>query len=173
MSDNDEQGNELLKIVRASDLDRVFGQDQDFLLQRIEQFGQAYARHMAGAPVDEMPASVTVGDLIEEHGRNPHRVQTLLQAMAFVCSPEMLAMLWMVLLGARLEAVRYEYQREKKSHLEVVVLLPDLRTKRTFTSDEHWDAAILKLAALSKSNDLPIIESFYPLFVPRSAATGA
>ena len=89
-----------------------------------------------------------------------------LEAVAFQCTAEILVMIWMTLLGSRIERVSYEYLREEKSVLAVTLRLPDWETVKEFSSSEHWDAAVLRFVALSKANDRPMIEAFHPLWIP-------
>jgi hypothetical protein len=76
-------------------------------------------------------------------------------------------MVWMVLLGASIAHLSYEYERGIESILSVSIALPDRQTVLNFKSTEHWDAAVLRLAGLLKADEAPLIDSFYPLHVQR------
>jgi hypothetical protein len=162
----DEQWSELQIILGKRHLERIFKNQRPFLEGRIEEFAAAYARRVSGTLHPGIPLTASVSDLLSEHGRNAHRVDTLLQGLAFSVSPEMLAMMWMVLMGAQIEGISYGYSRRAKSHLKVEILLPDRTTTLAFQSDEHWDSAVLKMMALSKSDGLPLVGEFSPLYVP-------
>jgi hypothetical protein len=162
----DEQWVELQAILRKRNLERVFQDQRNFLVGRIEQFAAAYARRLDGLENHGLPATASISEVLSEQSRNEHRVSTLLQALAFSVSPEMLAMMWMVMQGARIEKISYAYARRATSHIAVEILLPDRTTQLTFQSDEHWDAALLRTMSLSKSNGLPVVEDFYPLHIP-------
>lgn len=75
-------------------------------------------------------------------------------------------MIWAVLMGAKVERLSYNYERRKTSELVVNVSFPD-GSSGTFSGKDHWDTAALRLAGLSKSDGMPMIESFYPLHIPR------
>jgi hypothetical protein len=157
-----------LAILREVNLDGLFSetQKQDFLFRRLDEFGQAYARHVRGVDARILPATASLADILTEHERNPHRVGTLLEAVAFQCSPDILAMIWMTLLGARIESLGYEYKRSEVSVLRATLLLPDDQTEKKFESSELWDVALFRLATLSKADDQPVIEDFYPIWIP-------
>lgn len=162
------QRNALFDLLREINLDSVFllPERERFLFERLNEFSRAYARHMGGVSSAVLPATVSLGDILAEHARNPHRVRMFLEALAFQCTGEMLAMVWLTLLGSRIERLSYEYVREGRSVLAVTLTLPDRETVREFESEEHWDAAVLRFAALSKANELPVIEAFHPLWIP-------
>jgi len=165
----DEQWSELQIILEKRHLERIFKNQRPFLEGRIEEFASAYARRVSGAHNPGhpgVPATASVSDLLNEHSRNAHRVDALLQALVFSVSPEMLAMMWMVLMGAQIEEISYGYSRGAKSQLKVEILLPDRITKLAFHSAEHRDASLLKMMALSTSNGLPVVGDFSPLYVP-------
>jgi hypothetical protein len=155
-------------ILREVNLDSLFSepQHQAFLSQRLGDFGQAYARHVRGVTAGVLPSTASLADILIEHERNPHRVGTLLEAAAFQCSPDILAMIWMTLLGARIESLAYEYKRGEASLLRATLLLPDGQTERTFESSDLWDVALFRLATLSKADDQPVIDDFYPIWIP-------
>lgn len=161
------QQRRLEAAVKESNLDRLFAQQPDFLLRRLEDFRKVYSDKLHGIHDAMLPREATIEELLAEYDRNPHRLRTLLQATAFMCSPEMLAMMWMVLLGSKIEALRYEYRRMETIELVVEILLPNHETILKFRSNEHWDTAVLKLAALSKVDDQPMIDDFHSLHIPR------
>jgi hypothetical protein len=167
MSATDEQWEALLKILRAGNIARIFESQRDFLVGRIAEFSRTYQECLREHLQKGLPATATLGDLLAEHQRNPHRVNTLLQAVAFSITPNMLAMMWMVLMGAEIAAIRYQYERREKSILAVSITLPDRQALR-FESSDHWDAAVLKLMGLSKSDDQPVVEDFHALHIPRA-----
>lgn len=167
MTSREGQWNALRAILRAGNLDRVFEHQRDFLFTRIMQFSDAYVRRLTNAPSGLLRTTASVDDLIAEYQRNPHRVSALLQALAFNITPEMLVMIWMVLQGAEIEEIGYSYVRMQSSSLHVSIRLSDQQTRLDFSSNEHWDAAILKLMGLSKTDEQPMIEDFHALYVPQ------
>lgn len=155
----------LRSVLFAANLGWFFERNLDLLLQRLDAFAKSYTektKHVAG----QLPRTASVADLLREYDSNRHRVDALLQALTFNCSDEILAMIWSVLMGAKLERLSYQYERRTTSQLVVDVTFPD-GSSGTFTGKDHWDVAALRLAGLSKADDLPLIESFYPLYLPR------
>jgi len=167
MTPSDAQWASLFEMLHEAGLGHLLLRRSERIRAQLEEFLREYNQKLVGIPSGVLTA-LTLADLVEEYGRNPHRVEPLLQALAFSCTPNMLAMMWMVLMGATVETMAYTYEREKTSRLVIVVLLPDEMTRLAFESDEHWDLAILRLAGVSKTDDRPIIESFYALHVPPS-----
>lgn len=170
MTSDDERN--LVKVLQATKLDWILGRNLDDVLDRLNQLFAAYERRVTAVSHCGLPATPTIAALVEENGRNPHRVRALLQALAFRCSPDMLAMLWMVQSGAAISSLRYEYERRNSSRLLITLLLPDGETEMLFESDDHWDAAILRLATLAKADDKPVIDSFSPLYISPRMAPG-
>lgn len=164
MSTSETEWRELRKIMYAANLGWLVERDREFMVQRLEGFARTYAEKTAGTAA--LPRSASIHDLFAEHQKNPHRLKVLLQALAFGCSAEILAMVWAVLLGSTIERLSYQYERRKSSQLTCDVMFPD-GTLHTFVGRDHWDTAILRLASLSQADGKPLIESFYPLHVPR------
>jgi hypothetical protein len=89
-----------------------------------------------------------------------------LQAAAFRCSPQILTLVWMTMLGGRIESLTYGYQRGKTSALKAVVIFPDGTTRRELRSDGIWDLALFRLATLAEADEAPLIDDFYPIWIP-------
>jgi hypothetical protein len=153
----------LLEVFRDAKLERVLGASPAFVQERLDQLTAEYARHAASAPRGALPPQPTADEISREYRRNPHRVLPLLQAVAFNCTPTMLAMMWIVQMGGRVEAIEYRFDRAQASRLSVRVELSDRATTLTFESTDHWDLAVLRLAGISKGDDKPLVESFFAL----------
>jgi hypothetical protein len=168
MTASEPQEETWLSILREINLDSLFSQrgELTFLLGRLDEFGAAYSRCIVGARSGGLPPSASREDVLAEYERNPHRVRTLLQAAAFRCSPQILTMMWATMLGGRIESLTYGYERGKTSALTVVVVFPDGTTKREFRSDEIWDLALFRLATVAEADEAPLIEDFYPIWIP-------
>jgi hypothetical protein len=132
---------------------------------RLSAFFDSYLQHRRRhGEGSSLPADQDWAALLLQSQSNPHRVQVLLQALAFVCSPEMLAMLWMVQLGASVKALRVDHERENVTSLTVLLDLPGAaEATDEFKSKEHWDLALLQFAALTKFDEKPVISGFVAL----------
>ncbi len=160
-----EQRLHLLQIVNEINLARVF-KDVDDLVRRIEKFVGHYATKSQGVARGALPATrVSLDGLLAEFRSSPHRVQALLQAMAFLCTPEMLVMIWMSELGCAIQRLTLDYERHDRAVLSVQLRLLD-GSHLSFTSSEVWDLAVLRLVGLAKSDEQPEMSGFYPLFLP-------
>ena len=167
MSTSEVEWNQLRKLMYAAHLGGFLERERDFVSQRLEAFAQAYARRVTGAgSTTGLPSSVGITSLFEEHQKHPHRPKVLLQAVAFGCTPEILAMVWAVLQRAKIKHLAFGYERWQSSQLTCEVIFPD-GSLHVFTGQDHWDTAVLRFAGLSKADGAPVIEGFYPLHVPR------
>jgi hypothetical protein len=174
MSDDSQQRDRLLKIVDEINLGPVFAQpgDKDVLFGKLKAFGDAYGQHL-GRNKAGLPATASLGDILDEHNRNPHRVHMLLEALAFNCTADILAMVWMTLLGARIDSLSYTYRRAEQSALKVALSLPDHISTLTFESTDHWDAAVLRFATLAKTGGKPVIDGLFPIWIRPQGSSGA
>jgi hypothetical protein len=160
-----EQRIQLQEIVDEGNLERIF-KDLDDLGRRIETFATHYAQKSKGVARGALPAaSVSLDSVLAEFRSNPYRVQVLLQAMAFGCTPEMLAMLWMSELGCTIQKLTLDYERRDRVLLQVKLRLLE-GTTLEFHSTEVWDLAVLRLVGLAKSDEAPEMSGFYPLSLP-------
>jgi hypothetical protein len=153
----------LLEVLRDAGVDRVLGRHRDLVLTRLDGLTKIYREKLAGASPGSLPATITTQDIVREYQRNPHRVAPILQALAFNCTPTMLAMMWFVQVGARIESIDYKFVRGNSSQLVIVIKLPEGAAGIAFESEEHWDLSVLRLAGLSKGDGQPLVEAFYAL----------
>jgi hypothetical protein len=160
-----EQRAQLRQIVNDANLARIF-KDIDDLGRRIETFAAHYATKSKGVARGALPASSgSLDGVLAEFRSNPYRVQVLLQAMAFGCTPEMLAMVWMSELGCTIQNLTLAYERHDHAVLEVRLRLLDASTL-DFRSTEVWDLAVLRFVGLATSDEKPQMSGFYPLSLP-------
>jgi hypothetical protein len=157
-----EQRVQLEEIVRTGKLTRIF-RDLEDLGRRIEAFAAHYAKKVNAANRGAIPMPIASLEwVLAEYRSNPHRVDALLQAMAFGCTSEMLAMIWISELGCTIEKLSLDYARHDHVVLHVELRLLDA-SKLEFQSTEVWDLAVLRLVGLAKSNDKPDMSGFYPM----------
>jgi hypothetical protein len=171
MNTRAQEREELRRILGEMNLGALISQDRelDTLMARLEGFFAAYDRRAKQLRSRGLPTTLDLHTFLREYDANPHRVRVMLQAVAFLCTPEMLAMMWMVLLGSSIKTLNYTYEQRRASRLTVEIILPDRVTHQRFESEDHWDTAILRLAGISKVDDAPLIESFYAIHLPRRA----
>jgi hypothetical protein len=164
---------ELQEIVNEANLGRIF-KNLDDLGRRMEAFATRYAEKSRQVAQGALPAKpVSLDSVLAEYRSNPYRVEVLLQAMAFSCTPEMLAMIWMSGLGCNIKKLTLEYERGDESPGSAVLTI-ELRlldgSILAFRSTEVWDLAVLRFVGLAKADDDPELSGFYPLPLP--AASG-
>lgn len=163
-----EQRVQLREIVEEGNLGRIFKDPED-LGRRIEVFATHYTQKSKGVPRSALPATpLSLDSVLTGFRSNPYRVQVLLQAMAFGCTPEMLVMIWMSELGCTIQKLTLEYERRDRVSLEVKLRLLE-GTTLDFHSTEVWDLAVLRFVGLAKSDDDPEMSGFYPLSLPASS----
>lgn len=101
--------------------------------------------------------------LAAEYERNPHKVQAFLQRLASVKSPQILVMIWRILQGMQIESINLQYRREESFCLRVVLSSPYEAKTENYESEDISDAAVLRHLGISKVNDQPVFDGFYPL----------
>jgi hypothetical protein len=164
-----EQRTQLREIVDDGNLARIFT-DIDDLGYRLDTFAAHYGKKSAGlAPGALLASPVSLDKVLAEFRSNPYRVQVLLQAMAFRCTPEMLAMIWMSELGCTIQKLTLDYERRDHALLVVILRLLDGASTLTFQTNEVWDLAVLRFVGLAKSDEAPEMSGFYPLSLPSSS----
>ena len=107
-------------LVEFHGLASVLGTPQglESTARRLDAFFASYGQHRRGpGAASTLPREQDWDAVLQQSQTNPHRVQVLLQAIAFVCSSEMLAMLWMVQLGASVKALHVDHERENATTL--------------------------------------------------------
>lgn len=167
-----EQRARLQEIVNEVNLSRIFKDIED-LGRRIEVFAAHYAQKSQAVARGALPpARVSLDSVLAEFRSNPYRVQALLQAMAFLCTPEMLTLIWMSELGCTIQMLTLDYERHVHAVLNIDLRLLDASTLR-FSSAEVWDLAVLRFVGLAKADEAPEMSGFYPLFLPASSSGSA
>jgi hypothetical protein len=166
MNSSDTEWPRLLEMFHEAGVGHLLSRHRDHVVNQLTEVARVYAEKLSDAPQGVLPKALMLEGLTDEHRRNPYRVAPVLQALAFNCSPEMLAMMWMVQQGASVHTIDYRFERGTCSTLDVSILLPDRNTMRSFHSNEHWDLAVLRLVGISKADGKPVIESFYALHIP-------
>ena len=103
--------------------------------------------------------------LIEMSARNPHKVRAFLQVMGSVASPQILVMVWRILQGMGVAAIRMEYDADGAFHL--YVRLSSHRVGGTpgeeYESSNIDDSVVLRHLGRVKMGDKGIFDGFYAL----------
>ncbi len=88
------------------------------------------------------------------------RFEPLVQAFASPMTAQIRAMVYCVLDGAQIKAIRFEYRFKECAVLEVDVEYDSGKRVR-FESDNLWDAEALRHFGLLKMGGAPIIDGYY------------
>jgi hypothetical protein len=149
--------------------------DMGRLDAKLNAFISIYNLRARKAPMDRLPQPISIDSLLAESVANPYRFSALLQGVAFICTPEMLAMIWMVEMGADIRSVHAEYKLHESVQLKIELGFSYHEETIPFESTDLWDMAVLRLVGLSKSVEQPIMGGFYPLLLrkPDQSETSA
>ena len=161
----------LKALVDDCDLGGVLGTEAEleFAARRLSEFFTRYGEHRRQhRTASSLPLLQDWTAMVRQSKANLHRVRVLLQAVAFMCSAEMLAMLWMVQLGASVKELHVDHERDDFTKVRVVIGLPgDEEATEAFESTEHWDLALFQFVTISKvNNEQPVVEGFFALKLP-------
>jgi hypothetical protein len=105
-----------------------------------------------GRPIDPRLAEAICQDVA--------RFKPLVQTFASSMTTPIRTMVYCILDGAQVKAIRFEYRLKACAHLEVDVEY-DSGERATFKSDNLWDAEALRHFGLMKMGDKPVIDGYY------------
>ena len=88
------------------------------------------------------------------------RFKPLIQTFASPMTAPIRAMVYCVLDGAQVKAIRFDYRFKARAHLEVDVEY-DSGVAATFASDDVYDAEALRHFGLMKMGKAPIVDGYY------------
>jgi hypothetical protein len=105
---------------------------------------------------------ITAEALIDQYAGNPHKVRAFLQVMDSVGSPLMLVMVWRILEGIKIEAIRMEYDAGGQFHL-YFKLSPSSTggAPDEYESNDIDDAVILRHLGTMQMGNQGAFEGFY------------
>jgi hypothetical protein len=153
----------LTGIVARLGLQKIFT-DLDFLGNRLEAFSAEYLKDAKRAPAGAIPSTMSVDEIVRENESNPDRLGALFQAMAFLCTPGFLSMIWMIEMGAEILEAKLSYSLRESVEIDVKLGFGAEHAETVdYHSAELWDLAFFRLVGLSKSNDEPLLSGVYPL----------
>lgn len=87
-------------------------------------------------------------------------LKPLIQSFASPMTTPIRTMIYCVLDGASIKSLRYVYDAEQKSELAVEIEYPS-GERATFTSDDLWDAEVLRHLGLMKASGRPVVDGYY------------
>jgi hypothetical protein len=102
------------------------------------------------------------GDLMEEMARDVSVLAPLVQSFSSPMSTEIRTAIYLLLRGAELSALTYEYDRLARSRLYMRIATMDRRALE-FESTELWDAEFLRHIGLMKMSGRPLVDGYYAL----------
>lgn len=144
---------------------------EDWLIDSFSPAHEAIARLQARLEKANAAAHTRLGAnapsllphaLEAECKRNPHKVKAFLQALGSSESPDMLVMVWRVLMGCSIAEIQAEYELKKRFSLRVR-LQNDRNLPEVYASDDINDAALLRHFGIMSMDGSPIFDGFYPL----------
>lgn len=105
-----------------------------------------------GRPLDPPLAEAIPADVA--------RLKALVQTFASPMTAPIRAMVYCILDGAQVKAIRFDYRFKARAHLEVDVEY-DSGEAATFTSDNLYDAEALRHFGLMKMGEAPVMDGYY------------
>ena len=112
---------------------------------------------------DDAPR-LTPDALIEDYTRNPHKVRAFLQVIGSTASPLILVMVWRLLQGIEIAAIRMEYDAPGPFHLYVRLASSYADgTREEYESNDIDDAVVLRHLGTIKMGNQATFEGFYAL----------
>lgn len=97
---------------------------------------------------------------------NPHKVRAFLQALAASGNPTMLVMVWRILQGLSIDAVRMEYGARDSFSLTVRLArsaYEEGADPEIYETRDIADAALLRHFGIAKVDGRPLFDGFFPM----------
>jgi len=143
---------------------------QQFELQ-MSQIARDYQKKFAGADAaPSLPKQLDKWFALDEYAANPHKTRAFFQAYASYCSPEMLIMVWRVLLGASIKSVELNYNdggQITSFSLSISIVAPQCQNLESYSSTKIADASVLRHLGIMEIDNKPIFDGFYALNLGR------
>lgn len=110
--------------------------------------------------------------LVTMYAENPHKVRAFLQVLGSVASPHMLVMVWRILHGMGIEAIRMGYDATEPFHLYVRLSSPYAHgTAEEYESSDIDDAVVLRHLGTLKMGNQGIFDGFYAFNLSKNSGT--
>jgi hypothetical protein len=146
---------QLREVFRQCDVGWVFDEHASERAQQILKEMHETDRvfnEKIGRPLDPPLAQAIPTDVA--------RLKPLVQTFASPMTAPIRAMVYCILDGAQIKAIRFEYQFKARAHLAVDVEY-DSGVGATFESDNPFDAEALRHFGLMKMGEAPLIDGYY------------
>jgi hypothetical protein len=124
------------------------------VLRRANEWGQ----HRFGANAPQL----TPESLVANYRGNPHKIRAFLQVIGSTESPQILVMVWRILQGMNIDAIRMEYEEAQPFHLYVRLASPYGETE-DYESNDIDDAVILRHLGTIKMGDHGVFTGIHAL----------
>jgi hypothetical protein len=146
---------QLDRVLELSDVGWVLAEDrveraQQILLEMRQV--DLYFNETFGRPLEPPVANAILADVA--------RLKPLVQTFASPMTTPIRTMVYCVLDGAQIKAIRFDYRFKARAHLEVDVEY-ESGENTTFTSDNVWDVEALRHFGLMKMGQAPVIDGYY------------
>lgn len=135
----------------------------DELLDRFKEAADRYREKLDELGQNDQLSSLTVGNIQQVAEDHPDNAETFLQVFASSCSPEMLAMTWMLLHEVEVESVDLSYERRQIFDLSIELSVGRGGGRITFESDSVFDMAVLRHFGMVEADDRPLVSGIFPL----------
>jgi hypothetical protein len=126
--------------------------------QQISAEMYALAQHYANTLGERRPLPEPIDRLILS---DVARFKPLVQSFAPPLTTEIRTLIFCLLDGAHIEAIRFEYDFKQRAHLEVEVGYDNFGGRACFRSDEVWDVEVLRHFGVFKVRGKPVIDGYY------------
>lgn len=150
----------LRKLFTDCDVGWVFeGESEEDASERARQISaemDALAQHYVDALGRPLPAPIDQLILSDVA-----RFKPLVQSFAPPLTPEMRTLIFCLLDGAHIEAIRFDYELKQRARLEVEVGYDNSGGRACFRSDEVWDVEVLRHFGVFKVRGKPVIDGYY------------
>jgi hypothetical protein len=133
----------------------------EVLVNLLDEAAQNHASKFRSVVPASRPPSLET--LVEMYNDNPHKAKVFLQALDSASTPDMLVMVWQILMGDSIKSVDMKYEEGGAFRLEVV--LEDCVTGNLsrYESRSLDDAALVRHFGIMKMGDHWLFDGFYAL----------
>ena len=110
--------------------------------------------------------TLTPDAIVNTFAKNPHKVRAFLQVIGSVGSPKFLVMVWRILQGMNIQAVKLQYESDKPFFLSVRLESPYGETEE-YESHDIDDAVVLRHLGTMKMGAQGMYDGFYAINISK------